>query len=44
MWPERGDIVFDNVQLRYHKDLLLILYGSTMLIEPGESVGTVGHT
>jgi ABC-type multidrug transport system fused ATPase/permease subunit len=43
-WPERGEIVFDGVQMRYRTDLPLILHGLTMRIEPGERVGIVGRT
>jgi ATP-binding cassette subfamily C (CFTR/MRP) protein 1 len=43
-WPEKGEIVFDNVQLRYRKELPLIIHGLTMRIKPGERVGIVGRT
>jgi ATP-binding cassette, subfamily C (CFTR/MRP), member 1 len=43
-WPEKGAIVFDNVQMRYRKELPLILHGLTMHIMPGERVGIVGRT
>jgi ABC-type multidrug transport system fused ATPase/permease subunit len=43
-WPEKGEIVFDNVQMRYREDLPLILDGLTIRIKPGERVGIVGRT
>ncbi|KAH6646530.1 P-loop containing nucleoside triphosphate hydrolase protein [Truncatella angustata] len=43
-WPERGEIVFDDVQMRYRKDLPLILYGLNIRVAPGERVGIVGRT
>ena len=43
-WPDRGEIVFDGVQMRYRKDLPLILHDLTLHIKPGERVGIVGRT
>jgi ATP-binding cassette subfamily C (CFTR/MRP) protein 1 len=43
-WPEKGEIVFAGVQMRYRKDLPLILHNLSMRIEPGERVGIVGRT
>ena len=43
-WPDKGEIVFDSVQMRYRKDLPLILHDLTMQIRPGERVGIVGRT
>ncbi|KAG6035349.1 hypothetical protein E4U41_006116, partial [Claviceps citrina] len=43
-WPERGEIVFDNVQMRYREKLPLVLQGLSMHIRGGERVGIVGRT
>ncbi|KAG6010759.1 hypothetical protein E4U21_004147 [Claviceps maximensis] len=43
-WPERGEIVFENVQMRYREKLPLVLQGMSMHISGGERVGIVGRT
>ncbi|KAK7734458.1 ATP-binding cassette transporter yor1 [Botryosphaeria dothidea] len=43
-WPERGEIVFDNVQMRYRDGLPLVLQGLNMHVRPGERIGVVGRT
>lgn len=43
-WPEHGEIVFDNVQMRYRAELPLVLQGLSLHIQPGEKVGIVGRT
>jgi len=43
-WPERGEIVFDNVQMRYRHGLPLVLRGLTMHVKGGERIGVVGRT
>ncbi|KAK0626574.1 hypothetical protein B0T14DRAFT_109157 [Immersiella caudata] len=43
-WPEKGEIVFDNVQMRYRAGLPLVLEGLNMHISGGERVGIVGRT
>ncbi|KAH7305252.1 ABC multidrug transporter-like protein [Stachybotrys elegans] len=43
-WPERGEIVFNNVQMRYRKDLPPVLHCLSLRIQPGERVGIVGRT
>ncbi|KAK5656320.1 hypothetical protein OQA88_4700 [Cercophora sp. LCS_1] len=43
-WPEKGEIVFDNVEMRYRPGLPLVLQGLNMHIEGGERIGIVGRT
>lgn len=43
-WPEKGEIVFDNVEMRYRDGLPLVLQGLTMHVKGGERIGIVGRT
>ncbi|MCJ1276313.1 hypothetical protein MMC21_004118 [Puttea exsequens] len=43
-WPEKGEIVFNEVQMRYRDGLPLVLQGLTMHIAGGERIGIVGRT
>ncbi|GAB7349652.1 hypothetical protein MBLNU459_g0328t1 [Dothideomycetes sp. NU459] len=43
-WPEKGEIVFDDVQMRYRAGLPLVLQGLSMHIRAGERIGVVGRT
>lgn len=43
-WPEKGEIVFDDVQMRYRDGLPLVLKGLSMHVRPGERIGVVGRT
>ncbi|OLN82088.1 Oligomycin resistance ATP-dependent permease YOR1-like protein 1 [Colletotrichum chlorophyti] len=43
-WPEKGEIVFDNVEMRYRANLPLVLSGLTMHVQGGERIGIVGRT
>jgi ATP-binding cassette subfamily C (CFTR/MRP) protein 1 len=43
-WPEHGEIVFDNVEMRYRAGLPLVLKGMSMHVRAGERIGVVGRT
>ncbi|KAF4980857.1 hypothetical protein FZEAL_3231 [Fusarium zealandicum] len=43
-WPEKGEIVFDNVEMRYRDGLPLVLSGLSMHVRGGERIGIVGRT
>jgi ABC-type multidrug transport system fused ATPase/permease subunit len=43
-WPEKGEIVFDNVEMRYRAGLPLVLQGLSMHVQGGERIGIVGRT
>ncbi|KAF1953987.1 multidrug resistance-associated protein 5 [Byssothecium circinans] len=43
-WPEHGEIVFDNVQMRYRDGLPLVLKDLSMHVAAGERIGVVGRT
>ncbi|KZT01063.1 multidrug resistance-associated ABC transporter [Laetiporus sulphureus 93-53] len=43
-WPEKGEIVCENLVIRYAPDLPNVLHNLTFRIEPGEKVGVLGRT
>lgn len=43
-WPWQGGIVFANGVMRYREDMLPVLQGVNVDIQPGESIGIVGRT
>lgn len=43
-WPGEGEIVLNNLKMRYRDDTPLVLKGLTIRISPGERVGVVGRT
>lgn len=43
-WPERGEIIFKEAEMRYRADLPVILHNISLHISPGEQFGIVGRT
>ena len=44
MWPNRGELKFNDYQVRYRDNLELVLKGATFEIAAGEKIGIVGRT
>lgn len=43
-WPQEGKLTFQDVELRYHEDLPLVLKNLSFTILPAETIGIVGRT
>jgi ABC-type multidrug transport system fused ATPase/permease subunit len=43
-WPERGEIVYEGVQMRYRPELPLVVDNFSLHIRAGERIGIVGRT
>ena len=43
-WSDRGEIVFDNVHMRYQNNFPLVLQGLSMTVQGGERIGIVSRT
>ncbi|XP_012265786.2 ATP-binding cassette sub-family C member Sur [Athalia rosae] len=43
-WPQKGEILFDNVSLRYDRDSDPVISNLQLLIPPGQKIGICGRT
>ena len=43
-WPSKGEIIFENFNVKYRKDTELVLKNINFHIKPGEHLGIVGRT
>ena len=43
-WPSKGEIIFENFNVKYRKDTELVLKNINFQIKPGEHLGIVGRT
>lgn len=43
-WPQKGQIVLQNLMMKYRADTPLVLKGLNLIIKGGERIGVVGRT
>ena len=43
-WPQRGQVIFQNVTFKYERNLPAVLKNLSFRIESGEKIGIVGRT
>lgn len=43
-WPEKGEIILNDVKMRYRAGLPLVLQGLSLHVQAGERIGIVGRT
>ena len=43
-WPQRGEVYFKDVVLRYRKNTDIVLKNLSFKVRPGEKIGIVGRT
>ena len=43
-WPSKGEIVFENFNVKYRNDTELVLKNINFHIKPGEYLGIIGRT
>ncbi|XP_036622602.1 multidrug resistance-associated protein 5 isoform X2 [Trichosurus vulpecula] len=43
-WPQEGEVVFENAEMRYRENLPLVLKKVSFIIKPKEKIGIVGRT
>lgn len=43
-WPDKGEVTFDQITMRYRKEMDPSMIDISMLIQPGMKVGVVGRT
>ncbi|XP_078521976.1 ATP-binding cassette sub-family C member 5 isoform X2 [Lissotriton helveticus] len=43
-WPQEGEVVFENAEMRYRENLPLVLKKVSFTIKPKEKIGIVGRT
>ncbi|KAI5077528.1 hypothetical protein GOP47_0007352 [Adiantum capillus-veneris] len=43
-WPQRGEVLLDNLQIRYRENAPLVLKGISCTFQGGHKIGVVGRT
>ncbi|MCO5551431.1 hypothetical protein L7F22_004934 [Adiantum nelumboides] len=43
-WPQRGEVLLDNLKIRYRENAPLVLKGISLNFEGGHKIGVVGRT